>query len=147
MNFPCKYYKVAHALIACCKWTEEDGCGDGLWENTAECIDRITAPSLVALLMKVYDAADTECIHIASVNELWPHCPDAQIPVAQYAHTLDGFLHVVDPDEPAHLCTGWSMPIDGKVYCIDIWIIQRGERELDRTDLDCIWKIKIWDAE
>lgn len=110
---------ITHAVLSCCEWTKEHGCGKHLWETTGQDtgIDMDMANAkLKNLLRSVASDLDyADNLGGKPAADLWPTIRET-----------GGWHNEVDEDEPHRWCSAWSLPIDGKCYCVDLWLAGPG---------------------
>jgi hypothetical protein len=110
---------ITHATLGCSEWTEGQGITKDLWEiaNDSSGIDMgIGHVKLEGLLRAVASNLDyMENMGGRPAADLWPDI-----------RSLSGWHNDVTDAEPHRWCSAWSLPIDGKVYCVDLWLAGPG---------------------
>lgn len=111
--------RITHATLACAEWTEGMGVTKELWEyaDADTGIDMGMAnATLVGLLRAVASNLDyMENLGGKPAADLWPDI-----------RAGNGWHNEVTDEEPHRWCSAWSLPINGKVYCVDLWLAGPG---------------------
>lgn len=111
---------ITHAVLSCAEWQEGKGVTKELWEvaNSDTGIDMGMANAKLENLLRgvASDLDYADNLGGGPTSDLWPNLRSLK----------DGWHNDVTEEEPHRWCSAWSLPIKGKVYCIDLWLAGEG---------------------